>query len=177
MSRYFFALDLIPQDKLAIDHWRATALHLPFKVMDQQNFHITLAFLGEVDEAGKQGLLDEAEQIAAKLRPIKPKQLHLDNIGLFKKPRVLYLGIDRVPDWLNALAAHLSAAAVGLTLFQESRPYRAHLSLYRKANSLLIELPAVKLIININSFSLYQSISTPFGVQYKTVKSWSLIST
>jgi len=45
-KRMFIAIDITSADKAAIALWREQHLSLPFKIIPQQNFHITLAFLG-----------------------------------------------------------------------------------------------------------------------------------
>lgn len=174
MSRFFFALDISPQDKQVIEHWRAKALALPFKAIAQQNYHITLAFLGAIEQQALISLMASAQHVAAQLRPVNPKVLLLDQVGLFHKAKVLYLGIRKVPHWLSDLAKQLSCAATHLIIFQEKRPYHAHMSLYRKASQLTDEVPAPNIKIEVTSFSLYQSVSSERGVKYKPVKTWAL---
>jgi len=67
----------------------------------------------------------------------------------------------------------LSDAAIAEGLFQEKRPYCPHLSLYRKATE-QTKLPSFKRLINVNSFSLYESISSEKGVSYCPIKTWPI---
>lgn len=172
MPRLFFALDITPQDKAKIAQWRAQYLSLPFKAINSDNFHITLAFLGNINIQQQQALTLFADQIATHLS-IKEKSLLLDHCGLFKKPQVLYLGISQPPLWLISLANSLSQQAVKLAIFQEKRNYCPHLSLYRKAKNLPYH-SINSFSITLNTFSLYLSSSTPDGVRYKALKTWSL---
>jgi len=172
-KRLFFALDISKKDKDAIAHWRDQALKLPYKAIAQDNFHITLAFLGNTTSEQQQHLTNHATELAQQIVINAPNILQLNHTGLFKKPKVFYLGLSTCPNWLNELATDLSDAAIAEGLFQENRPYCPHLSLYRKATE-QTKLPSLKRLINVNSFSLYESISTDHGVSYCPIKSWQL---
>ena len=64
MTRLFFALDIEEQDKKALAHWRETSLKLPFKKVPKDNFHVTLAFLGNISTEQQTALISFADQIA-----------------------------------------------------------------------------------------------------------------
>jgi 2'-5' RNA ligase len=174
--RTFFALDINATDKTKIAFYRAQYLSLPFQLIDKKNFHITLSFLGATTPEQQQALMLFAADISAQLQDISPDILLLDHCGLFKKPKVFYLGLYQQPTWLQTLAQALIDYAKNLNIPQENRPYCPHLSIYRKA---ILSAPATKklappLPITISSFSLYQSISTLSGVVYQPINTWSL---
>ena len=178
-NRLFFALDINEHDKAVIHQWRNEQLSLPYKAIALENFHITLAFLGLVNAKQQQELILKAntanQQLTNNLQFKKQgTELVLQNLGLFQKPQVLYLGLLHCPCWLTQLATSLSVAAVVEGLFQEPRPYCPHLSLYRKAKALTKPTPNFSHKLSINSFSLYQSISSSEGVQYKPLHQWQL---
>jgi len=178
-KRLFFALDILPSDKALIANWRDSKLNLPFKAIAVDNFHITLAFLGNVTSQQQALLSNKADEIvqqvlSIKIPPLKISDpLLLNSIGLFKKPQVLYLGLKTCPNWLKQLAESLTVQSKLIGLFQEERAYLPHLSLYRKAsditNSFQLQMP-----LEIKSFSLYQSSSTEYGVSYCVIKTWQL---
>lgn len=183
MAKLFFALDLDNKAKNNIARWREKSITLAmeqgkFKLIPQQNFHITLCFLGEVTAVQSKILIQKAQQLAQKIK-LNKNSLLLSTVGLFKKPKVLYLAPsphknDLTLKQLTNLANHLRCAALALDIYQEERPYLPHLSLFRKATFIpdLISPPASKLLID--SFSLYQSISTDSGVKYQAIKTWTL---
>lgn len=45
-KRMFLALDVSSADKATLALWRSQNLALPFKIIEPNNFHVTLAFLG-----------------------------------------------------------------------------------------------------------------------------------
>ncbi|NQY62940.1 MAG: RNA 2',3'-cyclic phosphodiesterase [Alteromonadaceae bacterium] len=186
MNRLFFALDIPDTDKQKLANWRHLHLNFPFKCVPHANFHVTLAFLGTISKEQQKILMSEASQIAGQLRAktkreikpqikkVQPKVLSFDHCELFKKPKVLFLGINASPQWLKLLAGELSACAKNIGLFQESRPFRPHISMYRKASGQQLTPLKKKLTIEISSFSLYQSISTESSVCYQPVKTWPI---
>ncbi|MBL4909906.1 MAG: RNA 2',3'-cyclic phosphodiesterase [Alteromonadaceae bacterium] len=184
MKRLFFALDITNNDKQLLTHWRDKALNLPFKTITTENFHITLAFLGNTSSVQQQQLTDSANKFSQQISPITSPILQLNHVGLFKKPKVMYLGLQTCPDWLNDLANNLSQAAIKIGLLQEKRAYCPHLSIYRKAHAMDdgslnigmsdIEMSDKKIIIKINSFSLYRSVSSEQGVIYTPITTWKL---
>jgi 2'-5' RNA ligase len=177
--RLFFALDINEQDKQRIAQWRSQNLSVAFKHVAQHNFHITLAFIGQATTHQKQQLMAAATQYAKLFSAETPITLQLDYLGLFVKPKVLFLGVTTIPNKIELLAEKLSAKALALGLFQEQRAYKAHVSLYRKANFKPEMLAEIKLPISINSFSLYESVSadaTTNGVNYLPLHTWPLVA-
>ncbi len=179
MKRLFFALDIAANDKQSIAQWRDQQLKQPFKAIASDNFHITLAFLGNTTSEQQQQLTNHASKLTQQMSPIKDQTLRLDHLGLFKKPKVMYLGLQMCPSWLSELANKLSQAAIALGLFQENRSYCPHLSIYRKAhaiddNTLNTSIINKNITLKINSFSLYQSISSEHGVIYTPIHTWQL---
>ena len=172
-KRLFFALDISANDKQTIAYWRDQTLKLPFKAITKNNFHITLAFLGNTNAEQQQKLINGANILARPITANKNNELQLDHIGLFKKPKVMYLGLHTCPNWLHDLANNLSKAALAVDLHQENRPYCPHLSIYRKATPITHHY-AVNFSLVIKSFSLYQSISQKTGVTYCPINTWQL---
>ena len=175
MTRLFFALDINTAQKNTFTVFSDDYSSTNFKPVAANNYHVTLCFLGEVTKQQQSFLSTKAEEIARQLSPIKPAQLLIDQLGLFKKPKILYLSNSDSPDWLLKLATKLSTYAKSLNIFQENRPYLPHISIYRKATFLpsIVNKPNIELTIN--SFSLYQSISTVNGVSYRAIKTWTLV--
>jgi len=172
-KRLFFALDILPKDKALIAQWRDCNLDLPFKTVASDNFHITIAFLGGVTALQQACLTHEADKLVQKIYSIADNRLELDYIGLFKKPKVLYLGLKTCPNWLKLLAENIEQEAKSMGLFQEDKPYLPHLSIYRKAHETTTK-NSLNIPIKIKSFSLYQSSSTENGVSYCPIKTWQL---
>ena len=92
-----------------------------------EQWHLTLAFLGEVhDESGGE-LARRLARVAARAHPLT---LSLGSAGRFGN-RVLWTGVRGDIDALRRLAEAVRAAARRARLPVEDRPYRPHLTLAR----------------------------------------------
>ena len=174
MKRLFFALDISPAEKVKIAQWRAAHCNIKAKAIAQDNFHITLAFLGMVDNETEQGLCQLNLDFLSDCQSPAAIKLKANSLGLFKRPQVLYLGFSKFEQKLTQLALNLIKQAKQLKIKQEDRPYLPHFSIYRKAKY-LPNLQWFDIELNISSFSLYHSRSTTDGVQYSPIKTWSLV--
>lgn len=173
MKRLFFALDIAPQDKTAIAQWREQKLTLPFRQIASDNFHITLNFLGQVDELKIPSLIEKAQCLNLPVQP-SPYKVKANQLGLFSKPQVLYLGFEHFPKSLTLLAQQLTRIAKELNIKQPESTYLPHLSIYRKAK----QLPSIvtsNIHLNIASFSLYHSFNLGDGVIYQPIQTWPLV--
>lgn len=92
-----------------------------------ENWHITLAFLGDVEEAR---LPDLRERLGRAASRAVPMELSLAGAGHFGG-RALWVGVHGDRDRLGRLAESLSAAARRSRIAMEDRPYRPHLTLAR----------------------------------------------
>lgn len=172
MTRLFFALDVQQKDKSTIYQWyqkqQIESKIANAKTVAPNNYHITLAFLGSTNKIQQQALIETAKQLSANVSKEFTTTLSLTHLGLFKQPKVLYLGIHQAPFWLTNLANKLSLAASEQGLYQEKRPYCPHLTIARKVDKSL-QVGQLPIEISIKSFSLYLSESTSTGVQYTPI--------
>ncbi|MDQ7780313.1 MAG: RNA 2',3'-cyclic phosphodiesterase [Planctomycetota bacterium] len=101
------------------------------KWVQQDNLHITLKFLGEVDE-GRIGVIVDAARGA--LAGFKPFVLTLGELGTFPprgKPRVIWLAIRDVGGVLAGMSGALEKALEKEGFPAEDREFTAHLTLGR----------------------------------------------
>ena len=132
------------------------------------NLHVTLNFPGMVDGETRDCLERAAGEICA-----PPFELTLDHFGYWPKPEVMWLGCSAVPSPLAQLVERLNGAMRDCGLIPESRLYRPHLTLLRKARqSPQGEPPAFHW--QAREFVLVESVSTPTGVEYRVLRRWPL---
>lgn len=174
MARLFFALDIHPTDQEQLFLWRQQYLSLPFKAITPTNFHITLCFIGSVEEQKVLQMCNAADQLCNAHQLSYPANLNLDSCGWFAKAKVIYLSSTQVPKWLSHLAYGLNETACSLGIFQESRPYIPHISIYRKAKFNPPQPQHQAPSITIKSFSLYRSSSLRNEIHYQAIKKWYL---
>jgi 2'-5' RNA ligase len=86
-------------------------------------WHITLAFLGEVGHP--EGLYDGLRDAAARTPPF---ELRLAGSGSFTGPRVVWVGVAGDLDGLGALASEVQHACRAAGVLLEPRRFRPHLT-------------------------------------------------
>ena len=94
LRRLFFALWPDEATREALRRATRTVLrHCGGKPVRPENFHITLAFLGNVPDEQLDAVLGAASGIS-----LEPLTLTLDRFGYFPVPQVLWLGPAQTPD-------------------------------------------------------------------------------
>ncbi|MFH0855743.1 MAG: RNA 2',3'-cyclic phosphodiesterase [Candidatus Omnitrophota bacterium] len=101
------------------------------KWTEPANIHITLKFLGEIDE-------DESVKIAGIIEEMahKSKQFHirLFSLGAFPNMelgRVIWVGIDKGDNETKSFAKRLDASLEKLGIPQDKRPFSSHITIGR----------------------------------------------
>ena len=101
-----------------------------------EHWHLTLAFLGAVDEEGVDRLVGNLDAVAAGTAPFP---LELAGVGSFPHPgaaRALWLGVGEGADELGHLAGRCRTAAARAGLQVEGRRFQGHLTLARSNRGL-----------------------------------------
>ncbi|MHB8173339.1 MAG: RNA 2',3'-cyclic phosphodiesterase, partial [Nitrospirota bacterium] len=96
-----------------------------------EGVHLTLKFLGDVEEVVVAGLGDALEDA---LKGEASFILQAKGVGTFptpRAPRVIWLGVEGEVTRLSALAERVENVCAGLKFPAESRPFKAHLTLGR----------------------------------------------
>lgn len=169
MKRLFIGLNLKDDEKREIAYWRSQYLDNNFKSVASNNFHITLSFVGLIEDNKLPNLIEAISKI------VKPKCfIHLNQLDCWHKPQVLFLTSSSADINLQKLASNIIDAVKLNGIFQQDRIYVPHLTLCRKAK----ETPAVDAQIDFRfSFDqchLFESVSTDSGVQYNIIHTWPL---
>lgn len=133
------------------------------------NLHITLAFLGSVD-ASTQGCLERAADAIA----VPSFTLRLDRLGFWRRPRVVWLGTEQAPPELLALASELKKAMLGCGLEPDTRPFRTHLTMLRKAHRTPRVARTPVLEWSVSRFVLVASETRSEGASYTLLRQWPL---
>jgi 2'-5' RNA ligase len=148
MLRLFVGLALPPETKLRLS---LISTGVPgARWVDPGNYHVTLRFIGEVDE-GVAGDIDAAlERIHA-----KPFALVLSGVGQFGD-RMLWAGVEKNPALLH-LREKVESALVRVGLEPEARRYAPHVTLARLRGA-----PETRLQAYIQEHALFRA--EPFAV-------------
>lgn len=130
--RAFIALELPPRfaDEVA-EIARQLALTVDGRFMPRENHHLTLAFLGDICEAGASTAVAVVEKACAQADG--PIPLRCVGLGSFGKPSdaTLWLGVDADPALLDLVQSVRSGLdATGITY--DTKPFKPHITLARR---------------------------------------------
>ncbi len=138
-----------------------------------EQLHITLRFIGEVDQAAFAPLVEALGHVS-----FAPFEMRLAGVGQFpprRDPRVLWVGAE-APETLNRLAADCERQIVSLGYPPEDKPFAAHITLAR------LKTPPTRAEIDrffaqhaafasgsfaVKEFALYSSTLAPTGATYR----------
>jgi 2'-5' RNA ligase len=178
--RIFIALDIPVEIRARLSEYmeRERALAPEARWARVEGLHVTLKFIGHVDDA-------VVEQIKAALASIKavPFEVKFTDVGFFPNPnaaRVFWAGVDG-GDHLPRLASTIDAALEKLGFPRETKPYHPHLTLARTSSRPLRELkplltdpPPQFGTMTAREFFLYQSQPQKGGSKYTKLERFGL---
>jgi len=165
---------------LALDLKRALERHDVFRGIrwvPEENLHLTVWFLGEVEESLSAQVLDALRS------PLRTRafRLEISGFGAFPpsgSPRVLWLGVTAGLRELAAAHAEVGSRLQPLGFAPEGRAYSAHLTVARTKSPLgprerrllrdtLHGAPAQPGACRVESLTVYRSRTAPKGAVYE----------
>jgi len=174
---YFIAIDLPIEVR---DELMLIAAGVPGAYwVDEEQLHLTLRYLGEIDGVvlrNLQGALDRIESHAFPLQ--------LQGVGFFPprgEPEVLWVGVDKSQP-LTDLRHRIDALATRLGVPADRRKYTPHVTLARlhdSPDSRLARFATEQALFKSAvftplSFSLFASRRTPTGSEYQRIAAYVL---
>ena len=148
---------------------RALAEVCAGRFVSPENHHLTLAFLGEVNEAEARLAMDALDAACAGVGPVR---LAATGLGTFGRARdaTLWLGIEKDPQ-LMSLAARVREELAARSLSYDEKDFLPHVTLARRARlprgglgELAFPLPDEGVRV-----TLFRSILEPDGARYKSL--------
>lgn len=190
--RTFIAIEL-PQkiiNSLAAIQNRLKNTQGDVKWVSPENIHLTLKFLGEVDDKKIEKIIQVLEDTA---KDNNSFFIRLSDLGAFPKinfPRVIWVGIDRGDNETKGIVISLEEKLQKLGIPKEKRPFSSHITIGRVRSGLNRE----KLVKELNilqeknllqenlefltaKVTLFKSTLTPKGPIYEILKEASLKAT
>ena len=177
MIRLFVALEL---PAATAERLAAQGVGLPgARWVAARNLHLTLRFIGEVDEGTAEDIHDQLLSVRA-----APFALTLAGLGLFgdsHRAHTLWQGVER-SEPLIRLAAKVEAAVVRAGRLPEPRKFSPHLSLARIKQALPDRLqdfiaaapPHRAEIVAVDGFGLFRSTLGRHGPEYDVLERYPL---
>ena len=95
------------------------------------NLHVTLKFLGRVDDGRVPALADGLRQSVGALRVFDVGVRHLGAFPSATRPRVIWAGLEDATGALATLAERIDACCADLGFERDSRAFAAHVTLGR----------------------------------------------
>jgi 2'-5' RNA ligase len=162
---------------------RRHAGDLPVSWVAPDNFHITLKFLGGVDEARVAGLI---EALRGAVDGHRAFVLEIAGLGAFPsvtRPRVLWAGAKKGLEPLSTLAARVEQAMASQGFPSEERAFSPHVTLGRVRETRRAPSLAEALVtaatrplgrVEIEAVALMRSDLSPRGARYTALASLPL---
>ncbi|MFT4171892.1 MAG: RNA 2',3'-cyclic phosphodiesterase [Rhodocyclaceae bacterium] len=145
----------------------AAPMHVSGRHMRADTLHMTLAFIGEVNET------DCADIISAVGRVQAPAfTLRLDALGYWANNHILWAGTSRTPEVLSKLAADLRGTLDGIGIPYDRKAFTPHVTLMRNASAVVAERLQDPIEWPIREWRLVRSRPRSIGPHYETLARW-----
>lgn len=150
-----------------------------FKWVASQNLHLTLRFLGYLNE---QKVGEVVALLKALCSSAAPFQMSLAGLGAFpdlKHPHVVWVGVQKGREAIESLAAKLEACLLERGFDQAENPFSARLTLGRikaakNSKEFIEELSGVSYVSShenlLEHLAFYRSILTAEGPRYELIE-------
>ena len=180
--RSFIAFDI--ENDMVLSRFSAiqkllTELNAELKIVEPQNIHVTIRFLGNISPT----MVDKIHD-AMKSAKFSPFQIQLNGLGVFPSlnyPRVVWVGITQGADQLKSLFNQLEPQIQALGFPRDAHGFSPHLTIARvktgKNKQRLAEFVTKKSeydlgTINADCLRLKRSRLSPKGPTYSTLKEY-----
>lgn len=154
-------------------------------IVKKENFHITLKFLGEVEESLIPDIIDTLKKISNEFSPFALKISHPGAFPDKSKPRVIWIGTEDAATLIE-IVKRIENEMEYLGFKKEERKFKSHITLARVKNynngkyfferviKKFSQNP-LKLEFQVKEFVLMKSTLTPSGSIYDVLQRFPLI--
>lgn len=167
-SRLFFAIWPDESLRRRLLQWQHQLL-VAGQPIPGERLHLTLSFLGDVDECLHKVIV----QGAAQLR-VPQFKLRLDRTGYFARPQIAWLGPSETPTALVSLHQQLRKLVADRGIATPGKEFKPHVSLARKAARPPLPVESDGLDWPVDEFALVRSHLGAAGPQYNTIARFPL---
>lgn len=166
--RLFFAL-WPPRDVADAIAAGARESEVRGRLVPPGKLHLTLAFLGDVPTDRIDALLAAGDDIRA-----ADFDLCLSRLGHFHGPRVAWVGPKATPEPLVTLAAGVREAAAAAGIGRDTRGFRAHVTVARRADPPRRVRLSEPVTWRPDAFELTESARVAGKAVYRPLRRWPL---
>lgn len=177
--RSFIAVDVTDSvilQRITDCQTKLTRTGADLKLVEPENIHATLRFLGEVQAP----LLDQVKSELAQVA-FQPIAIELRGVGAFPNPRrpnVVWIGITKGGEELQGIFSRLEPRLRGLGFPADKKGFSPHITISRVKSgrsrealySGIMDMPDIEFgSMNVDSIRLKKSTLTPKGPIYSTI--------
>ncbi len=182
-KRLFLAINLPKEikDELAdlVKKLDKANINKPIKWVEDDNFHLTLHFLGSTPTEKLDSLDNAIESIVAGFSTLNFKLSNsVDAFPNLHEPKVIFLNIKELnDDKALALQKQMGQALEILEFEIDPRPFRLHLTLGRVKSQIAIQIPSFQFPVSnfqVDTIDLMESNLTSDGPLYTILKQYKL---
>ncbi len=183
--RAFIAVELDEAFRRALGEVQAqvrAAVDLPVRWVEPEKAHLTLKFLGDIDEGQVEAIVSAMADIASQAQPLTVALGDVGGFPTLARPRVLWVGLRGDVGPLTDLQQALERRLESLGFTAEGRPFAPHLTLGRvrggdrsrhleEAAGLAADAPTAEAVQRVDRISLMQSTLRAQGPEYRSLRS------
>lgn len=180
--RIFVAINFPKEIRERIFELNVRWNHLPFRFTHFNDIHITLVFIGALDEEYLVKVLNALKKVGSLCEPFEIKLTDIILAPMLKNAKYIWLNTN-APKALENLHKKVVEAlrSAGIRFKLDYYPYRPHITLARRVqsrgvlnvnNAQLSE--SLNLTVKINSFEVMESFLSKKGAQYQIIQSYIL---
>ena len=154
-----------------------------FNLQSIENIHLTLKFLGEVDESKIKTISEELKKTVREHTSFESCIGKLGTFPTLLNPKIIWIGIRKNEDKINKLQQAIEKIMEPLGLKKETRAFSSHLTLGRVRSKKniqkltekikILSLPQFK-PITVDRIVLFQSILKSSGAEYNILDEFNL---
>jgi len=156
------------------------------KWVEPKNIHLTLKFLGEIEEKLLDNLNGILEEVSLGKSPFPARLMSIGAFPNIHSPRIIWAGISEGDAQIKQIAKELEEKIVHIGIPAEDRPFSSHITLGRlrsnfqkdklakKIQEIQASVEKENLAFTIKELTLFKSTLTPQGPIYEALKKASL---
>jgi len=172
--RLFFGFDLPGDSKTALAEWRDRFVVADGRPVPPANFHITLAFLGDIEKRFVERLCDSVDARLDTLAS-EPQSLLLDRPGYWPAPGIFWIGTSSDTARVSMIARKLGSLGQEFGARRDRRTYVPHVTLLRRCVAPPpAPLAEPRIALSLDEFTLFESRPGRNAVAYEPLSTWRL---